>query len=85
MLYFDPHDPASLAALLHEVTAGPHAAARREVLKQRARSRLAFHRWEANAEILLDRLIAVGAIAAGDDDTMATLPGLRPAAPTAGQ
>jgi len=85
VLYFDPHDAASLAALLHEVTAGAHAAARREVFKQRAAVCLEFHRWEANAEILLDRLIKVGAVAAGDDDATATLPGLRPAAPTVWQ
>jgi glycosyltransferase involved in cell wall biosynthesis len=82
VLYFDPHDPASLAALLHEVTAGAHAAARREVLKQRAGACLAFHRWEANAEILLDRMIVVGAVAV-DGESSDARPRYSSAAPFA--
>ena len=42
VLYFDPHDPASLAALLREVTSGSEAPAlRRDELKQRAAACLA--------------------------------------------
>jgi hypothetical protein len=67
---------------LHEVTAGAHAAARREVLKQRAGACLAFHRWEANAEILLDRMIVVGAVAV-DGESSDARPRYSSAAPFA--
>jgi glycosyltransferase involved in cell wall biosynthesis len=65
VLYFDPHDAESLAALLREVMR-PEAAALRDDLRQRASRCLAMQRWEANAEILLERLIAVGAVAVDD-------------------
>lgn len=63
VVYFDPHDPASLAATLRAVTLRPDAALQREQLRRRAAARLAYYTWEANAQILLDRLIAVGAVA----------------------
>jgi glycosyltransferase involved in cell wall biosynthesis len=63
-LYFDPHDPQSLAHVLDRVTADePAAAAWRAQLRERARARLAHYRWSVNAEILVQRLIAVGAVA----------------------
>lgn len=66
-LYFDPHDPASLAALLRRVSApGAAARAEREAVVAQGRARLALYRWELNARILLDRLVAVGAVAAAD-------------------
>jgi hypothetical protein len=42
------------------------AAVLREDLRRRANRCLAMQRWAANAEILLDRLIAVGAVAVDD-------------------
>ena len=63
-LYFDPHDPASLADCIRKATLGPDAAALREMQRERGAERLAFYTWEANAEILLNRLVAVGAVAA---------------------
>jgi glycosyltransferase involved in cell wall biosynthesis len=65
VLYFDPHDAESLAAVLRDVMR-PDAAVLREDLRLRANRCLAMQRWAANAEILLDRLIAVGAVAADD-------------------
>jgi glycosyltransferase involved in cell wall biosynthesis len=62
-LYFDPHDPASLAARLREVTTLREPQALRQTLSRRALARLSIYRWEANARIVLDRLIAVGAVA----------------------
>lgn len=68
VVYFDPHDPASLAERLQVVTADDDAArALRERCRTRAAARLAQYTWEANAQILLDRLLAVGAVAAGVD------------------
>jgi len=67
-LYFDPHDPASLAARLREVLTQPDPQALRRTLAQRALARLAIYRWDANARIVRDRLVAVGAVAAGEAD-----------------
>lgn len=66
-LYFDPHDPASLAQRLREVTSLREPEALRHTLARRALARLAIYRWEANARIVLDRLIAVGAVAAAPE------------------
>jgi glycosyltransferase involved in cell wall biosynthesis len=64
-LYFDPHDPQSLANLLDRVSADDNTAAEwRSQLQESARARLAHYRWSVNAEILVQRLIAVGAVAA---------------------
>jgi len=63
VLYFDPNDPASLAALLRDVTTRSDAPALRETLKQRAAARMAIYRWDANARILLDRLVRSGVVA----------------------
>jgi glycosyltransferase involved in cell wall biosynthesis len=64
-LYFDPHDPQSLADLLDRVTADDSAAAElRRTLRERALARLAHYRWSVNAEILVHRLIEAGAVAA---------------------
>lgn len=54
-LYFEPHDPAALAALLQRVTREP--ALRRE-LAARGRARLAHYSWDANARILAGHLLA---------------------------
>jgi glycosyltransferase involved in cell wall biosynthesis len=62
-LYFDPRDPAALAARLREVTQRPDAAALRETLKQRASARLARYTWEANARRLLEHLMHCGVVA----------------------
>jgi glycosyltransferase involved in cell wall biosynthesis len=80
VLYFDAHDPASLAALLREVTTGTDAAARRNAIKRRADGCLARQRWDANAEILLDRLIAVRAVAV-DDESIGSLSRVESVAP----
>lgn len=69
-LYFDPHDPAALAALLRRACA-PGFAAERAVLVAQGRRRLALYRWELNARILLDRLVAVGAVADPEADGVA--------------
>ncbi|HYJ98379.1 MAG TPA: glycosyltransferase family 1 protein [Burkholderiaceae bacterium] len=63
VLYFDPNDPASLAACLRDVTTRTDAAALRETMKQRAAARMAIYRWDANARILLDRLVRTGIVA----------------------
>jgi glycosyltransferase involved in cell wall biosynthesis len=63
VLYFDPTDPASLAACLRDVTTRADAQALRETLKQRAAARMAIYRWDANARILLDRLVRSGVVA----------------------
>jgi glycosyltransferase involved in cell wall biosynthesis len=62
VLYFDPHDPASLAERLREVTTRADAPALREALKHRAAARMAIHLWDANARILLDHLVATGIV-----------------------
>jgi glycosyltransferase involved in cell wall biosynthesis len=62
VLYFDPHDPASLAERLREVTTRADAPALRDALKQRAAARMAIHLWDANARILLDHLVATGVV-----------------------
>lgn len=49
-LYFDPHDPASLAGLLRQVAGDDRLRAQ---MRERGTARLAVHRWEANAQILL--------------------------------
>lgn len=64
-LYFDPHDPQSLADLLDRITVDDDATAElRRTLRERALTRLAHYRWSVNAEILVQRLIAAGAVAA---------------------
>jgi len=80
VLYFDPHDPASLAALLRQVM--QDADVQRDALRQRAAACLATHRWQANAELLLDHLVAVGAVLAGDDVPIDTAPRFEPWLPT---
>jgi glycosyltransferase involved in cell wall biosynthesis len=82
VLYFDAHDPSSLAALLREVTMGSDVSVRRDEVKQRAASCLAHQRWEANAEILLDQLINVGAVAI-DAESIETFPCVASVAPMA--
>lgn len=82
VLYFDAHDPSSLAALLRDVIEHRDAPALRNSLQRRARARLAHQRWDANAEILLDRLIAVGAVAV-DGESTDTMPRYQSAAPLA--
>jgi glycosyltransferase involved in cell wall biosynthesis len=62
VLYFDPHDPASLAERLREVTTRADAPALREEMKHRAAARMAIHLWDANARILLDHLVATGIV-----------------------
>lgn len=52
-LYFDPHDAASLAGVLRQVS---HDPALRALMVARAAERLQVHRWEANAQILLQQL-----------------------------
>lgn len=64
VLYFDPADPASLAQLLREISADPLATARRDALKQPVQACLASQRWQTNAEIVLERLLAAGAVTA---------------------
>jgi glycosyltransferase involved in cell wall biosynthesis len=63
VLYFDPNDPASLAACLRDVTTRADAPALRETLKQRAAARMAIYRWDANARILLEHLVRSGVVA----------------------
>jgi glycosyltransferase involved in cell wall biosynthesis len=82
VLYFDPHDPAALAALLRDVLFGAGAAARRDALKGRARTCLADYRWQINAEILLDHLIAAGVVADGGGQATPTAQALEPWLPT---
>lgn len=53
-LYFDPHEPQDLAALLQRVLNDDNLRAQ---LQQAGRARLAVHTWEANASLLLDRLM----------------------------
>ncbi len=62
-LYFDPRDPAALAARLREVTQRPDAAALRATLQQRASARLARYTWESNARALLEHLMRCGIVA----------------------
>jgi glycosyltransferase involved in cell wall biosynthesis len=82
VLYFDPNDPASLAARLREVTQRRDAPALREALKQRASARMAIYLWDANARILLDRLVRSGVVAAPTRAGSAALPDLALAGPT---
>jgi glycosyltransferase involved in cell wall biosynthesis len=79
-LYFDPRDPASLAARLREVTRQPDAMALRVTLNQRAAARLARYTWEANARGLLEHLIGCGVVAPRTQVDL-TAPGLRLTAP----
>jgi glycosyltransferase involved in cell wall biosynthesis len=69
VLYFDPNDPASLAACLRDVTTRADARALRETLKQRAAARMTIYRWDANARILLDRLVRSGVVASAHAGT----------------
>lgn len=55
-LYFDPHDPQSLAALLRRVAAEP---ALRDAVRARAAGPLAHYSWAGNARILVRRLLAL--------------------------
>jgi glycosyltransferase involved in cell wall biosynthesis len=57
-LYFDPHDPASLAALLQQVARAP---ALRSAMVAKARARCARFSWAANARILVDHLLGAAA------------------------
>jgi glycosyltransferase involved in cell wall biosynthesis len=52
-LYFDPNDPASLAAVLQQVASQPEW---RQRLVAAGRERLIRYHWRANAQILLDHL-----------------------------
>lgn len=52
-LYFDPHDPASLAAVLKRVVEEPGL---RAAQVARHRPRLVHYRWRSNAEILLGEI-----------------------------
>jgi hypothetical protein len=76
VLYFDPADPASLAACLRDVTTRSDAPALRETLKQRAAARMAIYRWDANARILLDHLVRSGVVAPARAGTPLELPDL---------
>jgi glycosyltransferase involved in cell wall biosynthesis len=67
VLYFDPNDPQALAKCLHDVTTRPDASALRKTLKQRAAARMAIYQWDANARILLDRLVRSGVVAPAHD------------------
>lgn len=73
-LYFDPHDPASLAERLREVTMRSDAPALRDTLRRRAAARLALYRWEANARILLEHLVAQQVLPATDETVMHAVP-----------
>lgn len=76
VVYFDPNDPASLAACLRDVTTRSDAPALREALKQRAAARMAIYLWDANARILLDRLVRSGVVAPANTGTPMRLPEL---------
>lgn len=52
-IYFDPHDPTSLANVLRSVVAHPE---QRVALVEAGRKRLLDYNWQANATILLDHL-----------------------------
>jgi len=54
-LYFDPHDPGSLVAVLQRVMAEPGL---RAELVRRASGRLARYSWRANARLLATHLLA---------------------------
>ncbi len=56
-LYFDPHDPSSLAAQLSRLATEPPL---RHELAAAGKARLRHHRWAHNARILLDHLDALG-------------------------
>lgn len=62
-LYFDPNDADSLAVRLRQIAALADPQALRRTLNERAAARLALYRWEVNARIVLDRLLAQGAVA----------------------
>jgi glycosyltransferase involved in cell wall biosynthesis len=81
-LYFDPRDPAALAARLREVTQRPDAMALRVALNQRAAARLARYTWEGNARRLLEHLIGCGVVAPRTQVDL-TAPGLGLTAPLA--
>ena len=74
VLYFDPNDPSSLAARLRDVMTRDDAPALREALKHRAAERMAIYLWDANARILLDRLVRTGIVAPATTGTRAALP-----------
>ncbi|HVJ60373.1 MAG TPA: glycosyltransferase family 1 protein [Burkholderiaceae bacterium] len=57
-LYFDPHDPGSLVALLRRVMCEPRL---RQRLVDRAAARLALYSWSGNARILAGHLVATTA------------------------
>ena len=52
-LYFDPHDPGALAAVLRTAAERPDL---RAALVDAGRRRLALYNWPANAQILLDHV-----------------------------
>ena len=76
VLYFDPNDPASLAACLRDVTTRIDAPALRDRLMRRAAERLAIYRWDNNARILLDRLVRSGVVAPVSTGASVGLPSL---------
>jgi len=53
-IYFDPHNPASLARALRQIVAHPE---RRDDLRIKARARLDCYTWHANAEIVAGQLL----------------------------
>ncbi len=57
-LYFDPHDPGSLVAVLQRVMAEPEL---RAELLARASARLAHYSWRGNARLLASHLLATTA------------------------
>jgi glycosyltransferase involved in cell wall biosynthesis len=81
-LYFDPQDPASLAARLREVTQSAGAPALRATLKQRALARLERYTWESNARLLLEHLMRCGVVAPRAQVQLSP-PGLASSSPTA--
>lgn len=82
VLYFDADDPSSLATLLRNVTEDCDAQGLRDAVRRRAATCLAHQRWDANAEILLDRLITVGAVAV-DRESIDAVPQRNSATPLA--
>jgi glycosyltransferase involved in cell wall biosynthesis len=63
-LYFEPHDALSLAAVLSHALSERDGPALRAQSIERAAARLSHYRWDTNAEILMQRLIAIQAVRA---------------------
>jgi glycosyltransferase involved in cell wall biosynthesis len=59
-MYFDPHEPASLVALLRRIAQEPEL---REAQAERMPQQLARYSWQKNARILLSRLFERAALA----------------------